>query len=163
MKISLIYHVYRNANTLEESLNSIVNQDDKNFELILINDGGVEKVNNILKQYNFSSICKSFKYMLYSQNQGHAISFNETLKHCDSDYVYYLGSNIVLKSNFVKTINNIIESKPNADVISFTHVVKKSKSVVNEFNSLDSDLQYKVTPSLRDKVFSLSFLKQKNI
>lgn len=163
MKLSLIYHVYRNVINLKNSLNSIAAQTNKDFELILINDGATNEVNEILDKYDFSSICKNFKYIYVSENQGHSFSFNEAIKNCESDFVYYLGGNIALLPNFIATIIKVITENANAEVISFSHVIKSKSSLISSFSSLNSDLKFNINPSLRDKVFSRVFLKKNNI
>lgn len=162
MKLSLIYHVHKNITNLEKSLKSLIGQTDKDFEFILVNDGASHDVVNILKKYNFDTLCNGFKYIYFNENQGHSISFNEAIKCCKNDYVYYFGSNVILESNFIKKINDAINGNDKLDVISFTHVIKKSFS--NKlFTTLNSDLKYSVNPSIRDKVFSREFLINNNI
>lgn len=162
MRLSLFYHVYKNTNNLEKSLNSIANQTDKDFEFILINDGCSSVVLNILKKYDFSSMCKTFKYIFISENHGHSFSFNEALRYSNAEYVYYFGGNISLMPNFIKKINSILDTENNLDVISFAHVPTNEKKIT-KFISLNSDLKYNIAPSLRDKIFSRSFLNRNSI
>jgi glycosyltransferase involved in cell wall biosynthesis len=162
MKLSLIYHSYKNTNNLKKSLDSIKNQVDKNFEFILISDGITKEVSNILNKYNILSFCKSVKFIFFSENQGHSFSFNEALRQCKNDYVYYFGSNVVLDKNFTKSINSVIKDNQGVDVISITHVVDK-KPLISKFHSLKGDLKFNITPSLRDKIFSRKLLDENNI
>ena len=162
MKLSLIYHVYKNTANLKKSLDSVKNQTDKDYEFILISDGISKQVYDILKKYDFLSFCKNVKFIFFSENQGHSHSFNEALKQCENSYVYYFGSNIVLKPNFVKIVNDVIDSNKDIDVISMSHVIDK-KPLMTKFTSLQSDLKYNITPSLRDKIFSRNFLITNNI
>jgi glycosyltransferase involved in cell wall biosynthesis len=162
MKLTLIYHVFKNITYLDKSLKSLFNQTDKDFELILVNDGATDKVIDVLNKFDFSSLVKSFKYIHINENQGHSFSFNEALRQCDSEYVYYLGSNIVLLPKFVEHINKIINNN-NVDVISITHAYDKKKPSITTFTSLNGDLRYSINPSIRDKIFSRSFLNNNNI
>jgi glycosyltransferase involved in cell wall biosynthesis len=157
-----VYHVYKNNNNLETSLNSIATQSDKEFEFILINDGATQKTLDILTKYNLISICKNIKYIFSNTNRGHAFSFNEALKQSNNSYIYYMGSNIVLEPDFIKTINETIQNNPTVDVISITHLIKNTEKELL-FHSLSSDLKYYIGPSSRDKIFSISFLKKNNI
>jgi glycosyltransferase involved in cell wall biosynthesis len=61
MNLTIVYHVYKNSNSLEESLRSIFEQTDTNFEFTLVNDGATSNVTNILKKFDFSKL-KKFVY-----------------------------------------------------------------------------------------------------
>src|SRR5437762_8108752 len=51
MKISVVMSVYNGAATLRETLNSIVAQTDRDFEIIVVDDGSTDETPNILREY----------------------------------------------------------------------------------------------------------------
>ena len=57
MKISVILPFYNNESTILKSLRSILNQSEKNFEIIIINDGSKDKsekkILNIIKKKKY--------------------------------------------------------------------------------------------------------------
>jgi glycosyltransferase involved in cell wall biosynthesis len=160
MKLAIVYHVYKNSSSLKASLENIFNQTDQNFELILINDAASSTVTKILKEFNFSKLQK-FTYFKYSQNLGHAVSFNQAITHTDSDYVIFVGSNFVPNKNFVKLVNNTLKKSPNTDVISFNAV--KNDNSCQIFDKINNKMKLMLDKSMKDKIFSVNLLRKQKI
>ena len=55
--VSVVIPIYKNVNFLKDSLGSVINQDYKNLETIVVNDGSPEKskIINIINK-NFKKI-----------------------------------------------------------------------------------------------------------
>ena len=76
-KISVILPVYNSQEFLSQSINSILNQTYKNFELIIINDGSTD---------NSKEICKYFSkkdnriIFIDKDHEGLTKSLNKALK-----------------------------------------------------------------------------------
>lgn len=51
MKISIIIPVYNTDKYLEECLNSVLNQDYSDFEVLVIDDGSTDKSLSIIERY----------------------------------------------------------------------------------------------------------------
>jgi glycosyltransferase involved in cell wall biosynthesis len=49
--VSVVLPVYNQANLIQESIDSVLNQSYKNFELIIINDGSTDGVEDVLVKY----------------------------------------------------------------------------------------------------------------
>ncbi|MDR0545719.1 MAG: glycosyltransferase family 2 protein [Mycoplasmataceae bacterium] len=161
MKLTIIYHVYKNYSTLVESLTSLTKQDDLDFELLLINDGATNKVKNIISKFNFKQI-KHFSYYEFNQNLGHATSYNTCLENLNEGYVYYCGSNIILTNDFVSTIKKNLINNPKTNVLLFGQT-KLIKDEVSIFHTISGPLNYCVPNSTRSFVISIPYLKNKNI
>src|ERR1035437_2937628 len=69
--VSVLMPVYNAEHYLNESIESVLNQDFKDFEFILINDGSSDKSEEIIKSYRH----KRIKY-IYHENRGIAASLN---------------------------------------------------------------------------------------
>ena len=63
--VSLIMPVFNHAHFLERSIGSILDQDYKNWELIVIDDGSTDNGANIIKSYKDSRL-----HYKYQKNQG---------------------------------------------------------------------------------------------
>jgi len=50
-KISVIVPTYNNENSIRRCIDSIINQNYKNLEIIVINDGSTDNTKNILEEY----------------------------------------------------------------------------------------------------------------
>ncbi len=160
MKLSLIYHVHSNHKNLKKSLDSIFSQSSKDFEFVLVDDSSTETVKKCIKSYDFSKL-RQTKYINTNQKIGHSFSFNAGLDVATGEYVYYLGSSNILNKNFIKKINDLIEKTKNVDFIILSES-KKQKSLV-ELNAVDKNLFSYLKPSIKDKIFNATFLKNNQI
>lgn len=115
IKVSVIMPVYNSENYLEKCVDSILEQDLDNFELLLIDDGSTDKSVEICDAYaqkdkrvrvfhiSNSGICKARNFGL-SQAKGEYIAFSD-----HDDYV---------KPNFLKE-NYEYAKKHSADIVKF--------------------------------------------
>ena len=86
IKISVIIPVYNAEKYLRECLDSVVCQTIQEKEIICINDGSVDKSEEILEEY--SSRYDFFTY--YKQkNQGAGVARNNGLKHAKGKYLAF--------------------------------------------------------------------------
>ncbi len=160
MKLSFIYHVNSNWETLEKSINSIFNQTNKNFELILVYDDPNKNVVNEISKFKFNKL-KKFKFVSTNQKIGHSWSFNIGLDLAKGDYIYYLGSNITISKDFVKNILHLIDNNKDCDLIVIDN--KQSKVITKTFNKIGIDLFSVLTPSIKNKIYNVEFLRKNKI
>lgn len=81
--VSVIIPFYSHKEWLAQALESVVNQTYKDLEIILINDGSKENIDDILAQYG-----KSIKYF-YQGNQGPGAARNLGIKNAIGDYIAF--------------------------------------------------------------------------
>ena len=55
LKVSIILPCYNNEKTINKTINSIINQTYKNWELIIVDDNSEDKTDKILKDDSASS------------------------------------------------------------------------------------------------------------
>ena len=93
-KVSIIIPVYNVEKYLEQCLDSIINQNLKNIEIICINDGSTDNSLKILKKY----AKKDNRIIILSQtnlgagaarNRGLAVAKGEYLSFLDADDFFY--------------------------------------------------------------------------
>ena len=124
-------------NYFKECLNSVINQTNKNFNLILLNDGST---NTDIEDYLKNEILNKnfgFDISYYKQeNKQLFLSRIEILKFTVSEYVYFFDSDDILKTdaidNMIKAINkNVFGCKP--DIISFEADCIKNGKITHNF------------------------------
>ena len=111
LMFSIIIPVYNLSDYIKETINNILNQKYKNFELILINDGSTDNTPNILKK--FSNKYKNIK-MFNKKNGGVSSARNLGLKKANGKYIYFLDGddkieNDLLSNAYSKLKNNNID------------------------------------------------------
>lgn len=89
IKTSIIVPVYNVEKYLEECLESLINQTQKELEIIAIDDGSTDRSLEILKQYQ----AKDERIVIYTQkNSGQGIARNVGLKAARGKYIYFVDS-----------------------------------------------------------------------
>lgn len=84
--ISIIIPVYNAEKFLDETINTVLNQTYKNFELILVNDGSKDKSVDVIKKYND----KRIKLIDNKNNKGAALSRNDGIRKAKGRYICFL-------------------------------------------------------------------------
>lgn len=95
-KVSIIIATYNSEKTIENSVKSVLNQDYKNIELIVVDGSSTDNTINILKKFK-NIICISEK------DKGVYDAFNKGIKISQGNWLYFLGSDDVLYKNDVIT------------------------------------------------------------
>lgn len=129
MTISIIMPVYNVEKYISKSINSLVNQSFKDFELILVNDETKDKsidiALDILKDTNLN-------YKIINQvNSGVSVARNNGIENCSGDYIYFLDSDDYVDKEFLEKFYKKI-NETNADIIycDYSHVDEKNNILV---------------------------------
>lgn len=105
LKISVIIPVYNTADYLCRCLNSILNNDYKNFEIICINDGSTDNSLEILQEYKN----KEDRMLLIDvPNGGISRARNLGLDYATGDYVCFIDSDDWIHSRFFSRMINVV-------------------------------------------------------
>jgi glycosyltransferase involved in cell wall biosynthesis len=114
--ISVIVAFYNSGERIKNSLESLKNQNNKNFEAIFINDGSTDQSLNILKTYLIE--CDFDYKVINKKNEGVSIARNAGIKESKGKYVYFLDADdFIDKSLIDKIINKLNNSKLAPDLI----------------------------------------------
>ena len=128
--ISIIMPIYNSENFIKESLNSLINQTFKNFEIICVNDGSTDNTLKILKEFK-----KKDKriHIITQNNMGAGFARNIGMKKAKGDYLMFLDSDDIFEQKMLEElfINIIIN---NVDV-----VICNSKNFNSENNSFEKN------------------------
>lgn len=85
MKVSVILPVYNGASTLKETLESLVNQTYKDFELVVCIDGTTDASKHIIEQYR--NRFKVLRILENSNNRGLGPTMNRLVSEAQGDYL----------------------------------------------------------------------------
>lgn len=100
-KISIIIPVYNSENYIANTIESILNQSYKYFEIIIVNDGSTDKSLEICEKYNI----KDERIKLVSKrNEGVSQARNSGLQYVTGDYLMFIDSDDYLEENSLKVI-----------------------------------------------------------
>lgn len=133
-KISVIIAVYNVEKYLEESLNSIINQTLKDYEVIIINDGSSDKTSLIAKKY--VNKYNNFILLENKENMGLPVSRNRGLLRSSGSYIaIHDGDDISLPERF-QLESNFLDDNSHIDFIG-GHAIK-----INEVGETIGYLSY---------------------
>ena len=112
--LSITIATYNVEEFIIESLNSIINQTFKDFELICIDDGSSDNTLQILKKFEGKDA--RIKVIAKKVNEGLAVARNESLKLAKGKYITFLdGDDIYDKTLFEKAVK--LAEKEQSDIV----------------------------------------------
>lgn len=134
---SIVIPTYNRAHLIEETIKSVLNQEYKNFEVIIVDDGSSDNTEEIIKSYNDNRI-----YYYKKKNEERSIARNFGLNKAKGDYVYLLDSDDIIYPHHLKTAFDYINNSNKIDVFFLpyeildikTGKVKSLKKINNTIN-----------------------------
>ncbi|MFQ9065328.1 MAG: glycosyltransferase family 2 protein [Eubacterium sp.] len=103
--VSVIMGIYNCADTLAESLDSLLVQTYQNFEIIMCNDGSTDNTFEIAKQYN-DKYSDRIVLIENAKNMGLNYTLNHCLEYCKGEYIARMdGDDISLPLRFEKEVS----------------------------------------------------------
>ena len=114
-KISVIMSAYNSEKFISKSIDSILAQTFKNFELIIINDSSIDKTKDIIETYRKKD--KRIKIICNRQNLGPAKSRNRALKIAKGEYIAIMDSDDVSLPKRLEVQYHFLENNPDIFLI----------------------------------------------
>lgn len=110
MKLSIITPVYNRASTVGRTIESVINQSYRNFELILVNDGSSDDSDSVIQPYLTD---KRIVYINYSPNRGVNHARNRGIEKATGEFILFLDSDDYLTNDALETIVERIKKDDN--------------------------------------------------
>ncbi|MEG0034418.1 MAG: glycosyltransferase family 2 protein [Bacilli bacterium] len=126
--ISVIVPVYNVEKYIEKSIESIINQSFKNFELILIDDGSTDNSIKIAKDYLEKS---DVFWKVFSQvNNGQGSARNRGIQESSGEYIVFVDSDDLISPYFLEHLFHAIKyEKTNVAFCDFMYI--KNQTIPN--------------------------------
>lgn len=105
MRFSIIIPVYNAEKYLENCLNSVLKQDYRDYEIILINDGSRDQSGDICAEYEVRY--GNVRYV-YQNNAGPSSARNKGIALAEGEYLIFLDSDDELENGYLKELDNIV-------------------------------------------------------
>jgi glycosyltransferase involved in cell wall biosynthesis len=125
MKLSFITCTYNRSQLLLKNIESVLQQNFKNFEHYVIDDGSTDDTATVINKY------KHIKYIKLNKNYGQpgAMYYSNVLKKVNGDYIMILDSDDYLLPNVKKIIEIKIAKNKNVWSFSFDILSKNRKKL----------------------------------
>ena len=117
-KISVIVPIYNQAPFIRETVDSVLDQDYPNLELVLSDDGSTDGTSEILREYAAGEPNR-VKVVASEENTGIAGAFNRALEAHTGEYIAWLGGDDVMLPGKLSRQVAVLHARP--DVIGCCH------------------------------------------
>ena len=118
--VSACIPAYNHEKYVAEAIESVINQDYKNIELIIINDGSKDKTNEVIM--SFEEKCKErfvrFEYR-NRENRGLSATLNEIIEWSQGKYFTGVASDDVMLKNKVSLLVDKLENLDETYAVAF--------------------------------------------
>ncbi len=116
--VSVIMPVFNGMTFLPASLESIMAQDYPNLEIIVVDDGSIDKSKEVLESFaNSWSGCMKVLMHPGRKRQGIAASYRLGLKHCLGEYIAFLEQDDVWSVNKISEQIKVLNALPEVGVV----------------------------------------------
>lgn len=135
--VSVIIPTHNRPSLLVEAIQSVLNQSYKDFEIIVVNDGGTE-VEGIVQLLNQDG---RITYVRHPHNQGLAAARNSGLRLARGKYIAYLDDDDVFYSDHLETLVSYLEVS--GEKVAYTDAYRALQVAQNgNFITVRKDLPY---------------------
>ena len=111
--VSVIMPTYNRTVEIKESIRSVLNQTFADFELVIVNDGGLDGVKEIVDTFRSGKI----KYFRLRHNKGLAGALNEGILRSEGKYIAYLDDDDVYYPDHLTNLVEFIERHHDYDYV----------------------------------------------
>ena len=109
---TVIMPTYNRRFCIEKAINSLLNQTNQNFQLIIIDDGSTDNTEELIK-VKYSAYLKSKKFIYkYIKHKGVCNARNTALKLAKTDWIAYLDTDNEIFPDFIDTFQKAIAEHP---------------------------------------------------
>ncbi len=142
--VSIVIPVYNVEKYLSRCLNSVLDQNYRNLEIILVDDGSTDKSSNICDEYKDKD--ERIK-VIHQQNKGLSGARNSGIDTATGEYICFIDSDDYISNYYVEQLikTSIVE---NSDIVTCGYIQgyddnyifdsKKSSSEVYSYSSADA-------------------------
>jgi glycosyltransferase involved in cell wall biosynthesis len=103
---SVIIPTYNRADFLADTIDSVLNQSEKDFEVIIIDDGSTDHTKSLVQSFNDERISYFFQ-----ENKERGAARNLGVQKASGDYVYFLDSDdLLFKNHLAEARRKLLQS-----------------------------------------------------
>ena len=139
--VSIITPVYNSKEYLEASINSVVAQTFKNWEMLIVDDGSNDGSSELL--ISIANNDKRIKLIKHNENLGAGIARNNAIKKANGKYIAFLDSDDLWHSEKLQIQINLMEkNKWLFSHTSYGYISSKGKKIKSTFQVSENPVNY---------------------
>ncbi|MEJ5148294.1 MULTISPECIES: glycosyltransferase family 2 protein [unclassified Sphingobacterium] len=125
--VSVVIPIYNCESFLEEAIKSVLNQNIKCIELILVNDGSTDRSALICEKY---VVEHAHIHYFYQSNSGVSVARNKGLLEATGSYVFFLDADDTMENTFLKNSFDIAISSQSDIVVVGAHSCSRFPNIM---------------------------------
>ena len=137
---SIIIPVYKVAAYVAETVKSVINQHEKDYELIVVDDGSPDNSGSIV--YNLLSSSNLDYKVIRTSNRGVSAARNIGLEHSVGEYVIMVDGDDVLSDDFLSNYRELIEAYPGNNIYSTSFTILAGDKVIEQHSVGERIIMY---------------------
>lgn len=123
MLLSIVIPTYNRAHLIENTLKSVLNQSENDYEVLIIDDGSTDDTETVVKPYLGERV-RYFKI----KNSERGAARNYGTKQAKGRYVNWFDSDDEMLPHHVETIKRIMDEQGEVEVLNVLYQMKDSKT-----------------------------------
>lgn len=110
--VSVVIPCYNHAQFVQETIQSVIDQDYENIELIIIDDGSKDNSVEVIEKMKpaCEARFKRFEFR-HRSNKGLSITLNEALEWCEGSYYFPLASDDIIYASIISKEVSLLEKR----------------------------------------------------
>lgn len=111
--ISIVIPLYNKERSIILTIESVVNQTYKNFELIVVNDGSTDNSLKVVQEYVRGLKMEDWRLKIFTQsNAGVSAARNRGIMEAKGEYVAFLDADDLWTPDYLETLDALIRDYP---------------------------------------------------
>lgn len=143
MRFSVVIPVYNKASTIKASIESVLSQSMKDFEIVVVDDGSTDNLDEVLSAYPDIKV-------IHQKNGGVSVARNTGIDASEGEFVCFLDADDLWLENHLSELSFRIDENPEINYFITSH--KTVNSDGGSYNSSvrlsDFDGEYVITDNL---------------
>jgi GalNAc5-diNAcBac-PP-undecaprenol beta-1,3-glucosyltransferase len=111
---TVVIPTYNRAGFIVETINSVLAQDDTDFEVVVVDDGSTDDTQDVVAR-SFGHVDK-VRY-IRQENAERSAARNRGIKEARGEYVLFLDSDDLMRPNHLSALREVIEERPGVNYL----------------------------------------------
>lgn len=166
-KVSILMPTYNDSKTILETLDSIMCQEYKDYEVLICDDGSKDNTKNVIEKYKKDNDPDDKIKYFYQENKDQLNAIITLLPNITGEYIYILHSDDLLYDNdTLSKMVNYMEENPMVDsIISDMVIINKDskitgKQIVKDYNKTNQIIPLQLLWLGRNLYVDMAFHKK---
>lgn len=128
-KVTIVTGFYNREDYVDESIQSLVNQNYENYDIVIFDDASTDRTFERLKKFEESH--NNIKLIRHSRNKGFVQGLIDVISGIDSEYIAIHGSGDISTQQRIQEQAKYLDSNPNVGVVASRSTTKNSNKSQN--------------------------------